>query len=164
MPFADRDLQVWAVRRRQHLRLLYGLWRHCRARWYGVRQVARWDEIDINACLCLTTLLRQNWSPALIRQLLGRPDYAVLDLQGIRPPLLLYSRDRVAQAVSGSRFRQHLASLSGRSAKAGSRLRRWSVQYQLEAASASNENAQLSGGHQDAQGEVARPPVRVASP
>ncbi len=121
-----------------HFRLLRRLWRRCLARWYGARQIVEWDEIDINACMGPTTLLRKDWSPSLVRQLLGRPDYAILDLQRIRPPLRLYTRDRVAQAVASPRFRQHLAKLHANNARAGGSLRQWSVQYQLEAASAAN--------------------------
>ena len=72
----------------------------CRARWYGARRVVEWHELDVNDCLTTTTLLQQNWTPALIRKLLGRPDYAVLDLQGIREPLRFYDRNRVAQVAA----------------------------------------------------------------
>lgn len=152
------------ARRTSHLRLPRGLWRLCRARWYGARQLVRWDEIDVNTCLCLTTLLRQDWSPALVRQILGRPDYAILDLQGIRPPLRLYTRERVAQALSTSQFKRHVATLDAQDARAAGRLRRWSVQYQLEMALPVNATTQVSVARQGAAREVAQPPVPVASP
>jgi hypothetical protein len=161
MPYADRDRQLSAVPQNQRLRPLHDLWRGFRARWYGARQVVEWDEIDVKNCVCLTTLFRQGWSPALVRRLLGRPDYAILDLQGIRSPLRLYTCDRITEVLSSDGFKQHMAKLNVRNPRAAGRLRRWSVQHQLEVAAAT---ADLSVARQDAPVAKVRPPAPVASP
>lgn len=79
-------------------RWLNGLWNRCEALIYGARRVMEVDDVDIQTCIPVETMVRGIWSPELLlQQMFGRPDYVVLDPQGLRLPLRFYDRNRVAQ-------------------------------------------------------------------
>jgi hypothetical protein len=73
----------------------------------GVRRVVTVEEIDPCETLSPTSLRRRGWSPECMEKLLGRPDYAVVDPQGLREPLILLSRSRVEMLEQDETFRRY---------------------------------------------------------
>ncbi|MEJ0016918.1 MAG: hypothetical protein WDN25_10155 [Acetobacteraceae bacterium] len=132
-------------------------WRRCVGRIYGAQQLVDVDAIDIDSCLPADTLIRGVWSPALVRRLLGRPDYVVLDPQGLRQPLLFYDRHRVAKVQAGAQFRQHLVKIEAENARTAAKIRRWVVLCQIEAAT-------IGSGVSDARRDGAAAAVPPAVP
>ena len=119
----------------QHRRIA-GLWNRCRARSYGARRIVELHSIDRNACLPLDLLVHVFWGPDLVRRFFGRPDYIVLGLHGMRDPLLLYDRNRVARVQASPQFKRHLAALEAEDARTAAKIRRWVVDSQLDAVAA----------------------------
>ena len=117
---------------------LRDLLRRSEALFYGARRVVEVDQIDIHTCLPVDSLVRGIWSPALVLQLLGRPDYVVLDPQGLRAPLRFYDRNRVANVQAGKTFKQHLARIEAENARTAAKIRRWVVLCQLDMIAAAN--------------------------
>ncbi len=108
------------------------------AMFYGARRVVEVDDIDIHTCLPVDSLVRGIWSPDLVTQLLGRPDYVVLDPQRLRVPLRFYDRNRVAKVQAGKKFKQHLAKIEAENARTAAKIRRWVALCQLDTIAAAN--------------------------
>jgi hypothetical protein len=61
----------------------------------GVRQIVAIDDVDQNAVLTPAAVHDRGWPLDVMEQVLGVPDYAVVDPTGRTPPLILLSRERV---------------------------------------------------------------------
>lgn len=99
------------------------------ARMLGVRHVVTIEEIDPNSIWTPTTLHRRGWPPELMIQLLGPPDYAIVDPKGLREPLIVLCKKRVLELEASPRFRARFLAYSERQdsqarAEAG-RISRW---------------------------------------
>ncbi len=102
-----------------------GSWRRFEARFRGARQLVEADEINLHTMLMASDLLRRGWQPELIKQRLGRPDFAVLDPQRMRDPLRFYNMMRLQQAERSVRFRRDQEKIETESARASDKIRRW---------------------------------------
>jgi hypothetical protein len=78
-------------------------------RWFdakamGVSRLVLVDELDHNAVMTPAAVRQRGWTPELMAQLLGRPDFAVVDPTGLNPPLILISRLRVEALEKNGKF------------------------------------------------------------
>jgi hypothetical protein len=121
------------------------------------------DDIDIHTCIPVETMVRGIWSPELLQQMFGRPDYVVRDPQGLRMPLRFYDRNRVAQVQAGKKFKQHLARIDADNARTAAKIRRWVVLCQLDNIATDNSTPPLSAAPTNAPAAAAPQPVPVAS-
>lgn len=144
-------------------RWLSELWNRCEALIYGARRVVEVDDIDIHTCIPVETMVRGIWSPELLQQMFGRPDYVVRDPQGLRMPLRFYDRNRVAQVQAGKKFKQHLARIDADNARTAAKIRRWVVLCQLDNIATDNSTPPLSAAPTNAPAAAAPQPVPVAS-
>lgn len=81
-------------------------------RWFdaqalGVRRLVTVEEIDPASTLSPLAVSRRGWSPEAMERLLGRPDYAVVDPQGLREPIILLCRQRVEMLEQSEEFRRY---------------------------------------------------------
>ena len=91
----------------------------------GVRRVVTVEEIDPATTVTIATLEQRGWSPEAMRALLGRPDYAVVDPQGLREPLILLSRVRVERIEQTGRYQRYLRRSEQRQEVARRQIRKW---------------------------------------
>ena len=126
------------IMRRRGLRRPRGsIWSRIEARAVGARTFVEVDQLDVQETLTIQAVLQRGWSPEMVEQVLGRPDYAVLDPQRRQEPLRLYDRTRVERAEQGKRFRSYRAEVAARQASSEARIRKW-----IELRGAENENAE----------------------
>lgn len=77
------------------------------SRWFdakalGVHQIVNVDDLDYITVLTPAALRQRGWSVDLMVDLLGPPDFAVVDPTGRNPPLILVAMERVeAMETSG---------------------------------------------------------------
>lgn len=101
------------------------------ARMLGVRHVVNIEDIDPNSIWTPTTLHRRGWPPELMIQLLGPPDYAIVDPKGLREPLIVLCKKRVLELEASPKFRARFLAYSEKQdalarADAG-RISRWNA-------------------------------------
>ena len=125
------------LRRRGSRRPRPTLWGRIEARAAGARAFVEVDQLDVEQTLTIQAVLQRGWSPEMVEQVLGRPDYAVLDPQRRQEPLRLYDRTRVARAEQGKRFRSFQAEMAARHAHSEARIRKW-----IELRGQENEDAE----------------------
>ena len=70
----------------------------------GVRRLIRVDEIDTTDVMTLAEAREHGWPEKMIYEVLGPPDFAVLDTTGRHPPLIMLSRHRLEEAERSGKF------------------------------------------------------------
>ncbi len=119
-------LVFWWTRRRPGGRNpMAALWGRVEARALGARDFVEVDEVDPQNTLTTHAILQRGWTPELMEQVLGRPDFAVLDPQRKRQPLKLYDRARVEQAEQGKQFLTHQTQFDAEQERSEARIRKW---------------------------------------
>ena len=101
------------------------IWNRLEASFHGARMFVEVDHLDPQNALPIQAVVQRGWSPELVRDVLGRPDYAVLDPRRKQEPLRFYDRARVERAERGKKFRQHRAKVANEQARSEARLRKW---------------------------------------
>lgn len=107
-------------------------WNRIEALFHGARMFVEVDHLDPQRTLTIQALIQRGWSPELVKELLGRPDYAVLDPRRKQEPLRFFDRARVERAERGKKFRQHRARVANEQARSEARLRKWVELRRLE--------------------------------
>lgn len=118
--------------RREGRRPMGLVWNRIEARAHGARVFVEVDQLDAQRTLTINAVIQRGWSPELVRQVLGRPDYAVLDPQRRQEPLRFYDRLRVERAEQGKKFKQHRARVAREQARSDARIRKWVELRRLE--------------------------------
>lgn len=111
--------------RRNERRRPMGLWNRIEAFANGARTFVEVDQLNPLRSLTIQGVLQRGWSPELVRDVLGRPDYAVLDPMRKQEPLRFYDRLRVERAEQGKKFKQHRAKVAQEQARTEARIRKW---------------------------------------
>jgi hypothetical protein len=130
---------------------------------YGARQIVELHSIDRNACLSLDALVHVFWGPDLVRRFLGRPDYIVLGRRGMREPLLLYDRNRVARVQAGRQFKRLLAAIEAEDLRTAAKIRHWVVASQFDAIADAGPPRSAAVHRQDTRATPVRQPDRLTS-
>jgi hypothetical protein len=123
------SIAAWLLFRARHL-----LARECDRglRWFdaqamGVRRLVLVDDLDHNAVMTPAAVRQRGWTPDLMTQLLGRPDFAVVDPAGLNSPLVLISRARVEALERSGRFQSSIETQSRREREQDLRLAKWNM-------------------------------------
>jgi len=100
-------------------------WNRIEARFLGARSFVEVDHLDPQQTLTIQGVIARGWTPKLVEEVLGLPDYAVLDPQRKQEPFKLYDLARVERAEQGKKFRSHRAQVAREQAHSEARIRKW---------------------------------------
>lgn len=95
------------------------------ARALGVRRIVQVDELSRDSVMTPAAVRQRGWSQDLMIDLLGPPDFAVLDPTGLNQPLILISRQRVEALENSAEFRAYREMRARRAREDDLRLTKW---------------------------------------
>jgi hypothetical protein len=95
------------------------------AKALGVRRIVQVDELDRNAVMTPAAVRQRGWSQELMIDLLGPPDFAVLDPSGLNQPLILISRQRVEALERSDKVRAYRGMRARQAHEEDLRLTKW---------------------------------------
>jgi hypothetical protein len=91
----------------------------------GVRQIVAIDDVDQNAVLTPAAVHDRGWPLDVMEQVLGVPDYAVVDPTGRTPPLILLSRERVESLEKSGVFQKCCEMRTLKARATAARISKW---------------------------------------
>jgi hypothetical protein len=95
------------------------------AKALGVRRIIGVDDVDQGAVLTPAAVHERGWPLELMVQLLGPPDYAVVDPTGRIPPLILLARERVEKLEKSEKFRRYSEMRARKAQETAARVTKW---------------------------------------
>jgi hypothetical protein len=95
------------------------------ARALGVRRIVQVDELSRDSLMTPAAVRQRGRSQDLMIDLLGPPDFAVLDPTGLNQPLILISRQRVEALENSAEFRAYREMRTRRAREDDLRLTKW---------------------------------------
>jgi hypothetical protein len=95
------------------------------AKALGVRKIVQVDDLDRDAVMTPAAVRQRGWSQELMIDLLGPPDFAVLDPSGLNQPLILISRRRVEELERSDKVRAYRMTRAGQAHEDDLRLTKW---------------------------------------
>jgi hypothetical protein len=91
----------------------------------GVRQIVAIEDVDQNAVLTPAAVHDRGWPLDVMEQVLGAPDFAVVDPTGRTPPLILLSKERVENLEKSGVFQKCCEMRTLKASATAARISKW---------------------------------------